>query len=305
MKENQVSLTAQITAYIRAYHARHHSPKIFDDFLAYQLIPDEQRTTIEQSLPNFLKYFDPEQAALCPDQATALEWVMRNMLNVSTSICRARYTEDSLETALTEGVRQYVILGAGLDTFAFRRPEMVNRLEVFEVDHPATQAFKRSRISELGWAQPKQLHFIPLDFTKEELPAALKRSSYDPQTLSFFSWLGVSYYLTRDTVLATLRAFAEVAPAGSKIIFDYLDTDAFVPERMAKNAQILHQVGERIGEPLKAGFDPSKLAGDLANLGLRLQENLSPADIDRRYFEGHTDGHHASEHFNFACAVVC
>ncbi|MHB1043431.1 MAG: class I SAM-dependent methyltransferase [Eubacteriales bacterium] len=83
-----------------------------------------------------------------------------------------------------------MILGAGMDTFAFRRPELVKQLQVFEVDHPATQVFKRRRLTELGWEHPAQLHFIPVDFTQESLAPALTRSSYDPQAPSFFSWLG-------------------------------------------------------------------------------------------------------------------
>ena len=106
---------------------------------------------------------------------------------------RSRYTEDSLEKAVEQGVKQYVILGAGFDTFAFRCPEILEKLQVYEVDHPATQAFKRSRLAEAGWELPPQLHFVPVDFEQESLAEALTRSSYDPQAPSFFSWLGVTY----------------------------------------------------------------------------------------------------------------
>ena len=147
---------------------------------------------------------------------------------------RARYTEDILEAAVRQQeVEQYVILGAGLDTFALRRPDLVARLQVFEVDHPGTQAHKRRRLREAGREHPAQLHFVAVDFSRDNLAKALKSSAYDPQASSFFSWLGATYYLTRDAAWATLRAIAQVAPPGSTVVFDYLDSEAFVPERAA------------------------------------------------------------------------
>ncbi|MCL4514072.1 MAG: class I SAM-dependent methyltransferase [Firmicutes bacterium] len=304
MAEKQVSLTALTSAFVRAYHAVNGTPKIFNDFLAYDWLTPEERTNMEQNLPELLNVFDPDRAASCPDQATALAWVIRDILNASTLLGRARYTEDSLETAVNRGVKQYVILGAGMDTFAFRQPDLVQQLQVFEVDHPVTQAFKRNRLAELGWKRPAQLHFVPVDFTKDSLVTGLNRSPYNPQTPSFFSWLGVTYYLTREVVFSTLRDIVNVSPKGSIIIFDYLDSDASVPERMAKNVQVMQMIGQRVGEPIKANFAPSALGSDLEILGLRLLENLSPADIEERYFQGRTDGYHANEHFNFARAMV-
>jgi methyltransferase (TIGR00027 family) len=303
MQANRPSLTALMNTYIRAYHAMHDTPKIFDDFLAYPLLTEEEHTFLGQNLAESLKFFDPERAAECPDQATALAWVIR-LQSGPIILTRAHYTEERLETAIKQGVRQYVILGAGMDTFAFRQPELVRQLQVFEVDHPVTQAFKRQRLAELGWAHPPQLHFLPVDFTKENLAAALERAAFDPRTLSFFSWLGVTYYLSREVVFATLRAIADVAPVGSNIVFDYMDADAFVPERAAKPVQLMHEIVRFAGEPMKAGFDPSALAADLARVGLHLHETLSPADIERRYFQGRTDGFHAFEHVHFASAAV-
>jgi len=303
MEKNKVSLTALLTAYARAYHAVHDDPKIFDDFLAYQFFTEEERTSFGQNLADSLKFFDPERAASCPSQATALAWYMR-IQGAPTTLSRSRYTEDSLEAAFRQGVRQYVILGAGMDTFALRRPDLVSQLKVFEIDHPLTQAFKLNRLKELGWEIPAQLHFIPVDLTKETLANALRQSPYDPRKPSFFSWLGVTIYLTRAKVFTTLRTIAGIAPAGSSIIFDYLDTDAFIPGKASKQVQLMREIVRRTGEPLKAGFDPVTLATDLADTGLLLHENLSPSDIEERYFQGRTDGYHAFKHFHFVHAVV-
>jgi methyltransferase (TIGR00027 family) len=306
MKENQASFTAMSVAYMRAYHSRYDAPKIFDDFLAYDLIPEEKRELIEKHL---IKQYvtwdqqlnDTENATSLHDRITTSESLMQAINNV---ISRARYTEDTLEEAFRQGVKQYVILGAGMDTFAFRRPEMLEELEVFEIDHPSTQKFKLHRLAELGWKHPAKLHFIPIDFTKESLVTALMRSSsYDTNIKTFFSWFGVTPYLPQKDVLATLRFIADVAPVGSSLVFDYIDTDAFIPEKLSPQMRELLEYLSKIGEPLESnGFNPSNLAEELASLGFRLYEDLSPTNIEGRYLQGRTYGHY--EHGHFACAVV-
>jgi methyltransferase (TIGR00027 family) len=303
MKENQFSLTSLVTAYARAHHAQHDDPKIFDDFLAHHLFTEAESANMDRNLAQLLNFIDPERAASCPDQATALAWVMR--LQIAPAILsRARYAEDCLEAAVGQGVKQYVILGAGMDTFAFRRPDMLKRLQVFEVDHPATQAYKRSRLADLGWEHPPRLHFVPMDFTEDDLASILKDSPFDPQTLSFFSWLGVTMYLTRDELSQTLRAVASLAPVGSAIVFDYLGNDTFEAGGSARQAALTRRITQRVGEPTKTHLDPGTLAADLAAVGLRLQENLNPVDIERRFFRERNDGYHASGNSYFAYGVV-
>jgi methyltransferase (TIGR00027 family) len=307
MTENQAGITALITAYARAYHATHDSPKIFDDFVADQMYTAQEHIEFDKNLAGTLQLIDPELAASQPDQATALAYVMQ-LHNAPITLSRSRYAEDCLEEAFRQGAQkgleQYVILGAGFDTFAFRRPDLLTRLDVFEVDHSVTQEMKRQRISMAGWEIPAQLHFVPVDFTKESLTAALERSAYDPLKSSFFSWLGVSYYLTRKVVFSTLRDIASLTPPGSTIVFDYLDPDAFIPEKAGKRIQFMLWIAGQVGEPMKSGFDPDTLAADLDLLGYQLQENLSPDEIDQRYFQGRSDLYRAFEHLHFARAVV-
>jgi methyltransferase (TIGR00027 family) len=303
MAENQAGITALITAYARAYHATHDSPKIFDDFLADQMYTQEEHTSFDQSLAGLIKLIDPEFAATQPDQANALAGVIQ-LHNGPVTLSRSRFTEDRLEEAIRQEVEQYVILGAGFDTFAFRHPELDGRLQVFEVDHPTTQAMKHERIDMAGWQLPANLHFVPIDFSKESLADALRRCPYDPQKLSFFSWQGVTYYLTREVVFATLQAIAGIAARGSAIVFDYMDADAFIPERAGKRIQLMQWIAGQVGEPMKAGFDPQTLAIDLAGQGFHLEENLAPAEIEQRYFQGRADRYHAFEHVHFARAVL-
>jgi methyltransferase (TIGR00027 family) len=306
MEEKRASFTATLMAYYRAYHAMHEIPKIFDDFLACHLFTEDERSFFENACSQAPRLYDPERAASLPDRAAAIAWALQTITpGPSMTLSRSRYSEDSLEKAVRHGVRQYVILGAGFDTFAFRCPAMLEKLQVFEVDHPVTQAFKRQRIADAGWKLPAQLHFVPVDFEQESLAEVLRRSSYNPQALSFFSWLGVTYYLTRDAIFTTLHDIANIVPAGSAIIFDYLDTDAFVPEKAAKRVKTtIRDARQNAGEPMITGFDPSALAADLARLGLRLQEDLSPSDIQELYFRGRKDGYYACEHLHFAWAVV-
>jgi O-methyltransferase involved in polyketide biosynthesis len=116
--------------------------------------------------------------------------------------------------------------------------------------------------------------------------------------------LGVTYYLSRDAVFATLQAITRLAPKGSTLIFDYMDADSFIPERAAKRTQMMHTTARQVGEPMKTGFDPLTLAADLDRVGFELLENLAPAEIETRFFQGRADDYHAFEHVHFARAVV-
>ena len=223
MEKNNFSLTALGTAFMRGYHARYDEATIFKDPLAYGLLTETERSLISTHWINRLKSVDPEGAASCPDEASALRFALQLYTGPPTVLSRARYAEEVLRKGIGMGIRQYVILGAGMDTFAFRCPEALRMVEVFEVDHPATQAFKRGRIAELGWEVPSRLHFVPLDFTEGTLLEIEARSPYDPSALTFFSWLGVTYYLSRDTILDTLASVARISPEESLLVFDYFE----------------------------------------------------------------------------------
>ncbi|GIL16186.1 MAG: S-adenosyl-L-methionine-dependent methyltransferase [Chloroflexota bacterium] len=303
MESNKPSVTALISAFGRAYHATHAEQKIFDDYLADQFFTDEQRAFFADNLSRAFAFFDSEGAAHVTTQQEALASFMRNQ-SLSITLSRARYVEEILEREIKNGVTQYVILGAGLDTFAFRRSDLIARLELFEVDYPATQNYKRARIQELGWQAPPQLHWAPLDFAQGNLMGALKAAGYDAGALTLFSWLGVTYYLARAVIDATLRDIAAHTRPGSIIIFDYLDADAFIPERVAPRVASMQAATLRSGEPMQTGFDPASLDAELNALGFALSENSSPDDIQEKYFRKRVDGYYAFEHIHFARATV-
>jgi methyltransferase (TIGR00027 family) len=301
---NQASKTAQMTAYCRWHHTRHDSSLIFEDHLAGEILSDQGRDDIESLLLTGLERFNPTSAAAFPDRQSAIAWMMQAGASSSIVLSRARYAEEMLERAIAAGASQYVILGAGLDTFAFRRPELLGRISVFEVDHPASQEYKRRRIRELGWECPANLHFVAVDFARNSLSAELERSAFDPDRQAFFSWLGVSYYLNSDQVMATLRQIPLIAPPGSSLVFDYLDTAAYLSGKAAPRVVRMLASVREIGEPMLSGFDAYVLADELAGCGFELQENLGPCDIQLRYFMGRTDHHRACEHVHFALATV-
>lgn len=304
MLEDQVSRTALFTAFSRGYHCAHDHPRIFADPVAFSLLPIEERTRIEALLLEGFMEANPLAAVAFTDSQSTLGWLMQSGAAASILLSRAKYAEECLEKSIESGISQYVMLGAGLDSFAFRRPELVEKLMLFEVDHPATQAYKRQRLAELGWEQPSNLHYIPVDFTRQRLADRLTGSPFDPGLSVFFSWLGVTYYLTREVVLATLQEIARFARSGSSIVFDYLDEEAFVPGKCAPRVQRMLNHVESLGEPMQCGLDPLTLAAELRLMGFELQENLCPWDIQARWFMGRTDHYRACEHVHFARAVI-
>ncbi|TCL54956.1 methyltransferase (TIGR00027 family) [Hydrogenispora ethanolica] len=302
MKENLVSRTALMAAYLRSFHSIHDTPKIFDDFLAHQLLTAEEHKSFQDYYLFLLKKINNELSS--NGQVISLAKMMQAMTASSLILSRSRYTEDTLEKAVQYGVKQYVILGAGMDTFAFRRAEMLKQIAVFEVDHPDTQTFKRQRIAELGWECSPSLHFIPVDFTIDSLKEALFQSSFDPTALSFFSWLGVTYYLPQDVVFDTLRTIADITSAGSKVVFDYYDTDIFDHEKVHPLMKTAMENLKRHGEPIKTAFNATTLTTELANAGLHLCEQLDPNEIEERYFKKRSDQYHALGHAHFGCIMT-
>jgi methyltransferase (TIGR00027 family) len=195
---------------------------------------------------------------------------------------RTRFTEDALAAAVTRGVRQLVVLGAGLDTYAYRSP-FGDALRIFEVDHPTTQDCKRERLAAAGIAVPGWLTFAPVDFERETLGAGLEAAGCDPAMQSFFTWLGVVPYLSAEAVWATLRFIARL-PGGAHVVFDYSDP----PETLAAEARAAHDARaarvEAAGEAWVSYFEAESLRGKLMELGFRDVEDLGPAGIAARYF---------------------
>jgi methyltransferase (TIGR00027 family) len=294
-------LTATGAAFARAFHATHDDVKIFDDFLAAALFTPDEIAELERMSAKAAPLLNPDTAGLAPEEA--LSRLMRSP-GTSNLLSRGRYTEDRLVDEIGRGAAQYVVLGAGLDTFAFRRRDLLERLRMFEVDRPDMQADKQRRIARAGWQVPAQLRFVALDLMKGDLTAALAGAGFDPSLRTFWSWMGVTHYLTRDAVLGTLRTLARLGAPGSVVVFDHLDLDAFDDAKASPFIRRTRAVVAGFGEAMGFGFDPAAMAADLDSVGLTLVEQLTPADIQARYFAGRSDGYRALEHTHFAAATT-
>ena len=198
-------------------------------------------------------------------------------------VIRSRYTEDALREATNRGTRQYVLIGAGFDSFALRRPVFSETLEIFEIDHPATQTFKIQRIRDCGISLPSSVHFVAADLATEDLAAALARSSFRKDEPAFFSWLGVTVYLTREANLATLRAIANAGAPGSELVFTYVDQVEFDSGGSRSPGDANAKAVAMMGEPYLSGFDPKEIANDLIHVGLELIEDLDGRKMSERY----------------------
>ena len=203
-------------------------------------------------------------------------------------ITRTRYAEDALKAAVARGIRQYVLIGAGFDSFALRRPAYAAELQIFEIDFPATQALKLERIKACSIALPDSVHFIAADLSQESVADVLARSSFQGRQLTFFSWLGVTMYLTRTANMATLKSIASCAPVRSELVFTYVDERLF--QAQSEAFRELEKRVAAMGEPFLSGFDPAALGADLARCGLKLVEDLNGADMTARYDSAGTHG---------------
>ncbi len=269
MIPNRPSATAQRVAMQRAAHQLLDDPKVFDDPMALGIIGKESASALQANPRQF--------------EVTRLSPYLRAFV-----AARSRYAEDELALGVRRGIRQYVILGAGLDTFAYRNPHPEGVLHVFEVDHPATQTWKRARLDEIGIAFPADLTFAPVDFETQTLEEGLRAAGYDPGKSTFFSWLGVTEYLTTEAVMGTLR-FIATAWAGSGVVFDYMISPSLLNSGQRSRFDALARRVARAEEPWQAFFDPESLTTDLRVMGFRFVEDKGPEEINARYFKNRKD----------------
>jgi methyltransferase (TIGR00027 family) len=265
MHEGQPSRTAQSVAAQRAAHQLLDSPRVLDDPYAIRLISPEAREKLERH---------PDEHDRSPMSKPTRAIV----------VVRTRIAEDELAAS---GATQYVLLGAGLDTFAYRNP--FPHVHVFEVDQPDTQELKKRRLAAAGIELPANMTFAPCDFSRDRLEDALAAAGFDRSKPTVFAWLGVVMYLEREDVMQTLR-FIVSQPAPVSVIFDYAQPPESFP--------LLHRIFyrrvldrlEKIGEPWKSFMTPETLRADLLSLGFTSVEDLGGDDINSRYLANRTDG---------------
>jgi methyltransferase (TIGR00027 family) len=298
LDEFTASRTALATSLMRAAHTRLDPDPLIDDSWGDRLVPESAREMIRNAA---LARMDPTarlRAMAAPDGI--VDASLRRSPAYANVITRTRYTEDALQAAVGAGVRQYVLVGAGFDSFILRRPAFAADLEIFEIDHPATQGLKMQRITELGISLPGSVHFVASDLAKESVATALSRSAFRNDLAAFFSWLGVSMYLTPAANLATLNSIARCALPGSELVLTYIDERLLGSQ--SENFLALQERLASLGEPFLSGFDPQTFGKTLKDCGLELREDLTGEEIARRYarINSMNSGHSSFSHIALA-----
>ena len=266
LQPGEPSRTARSTALQRAAHQLLETPRVFDDPVALRIFGAQGVRWLGQNLE---RYRTPSARA------------MRAFL-----VMRSRYAEDQLALAVARGVTQYVVLGAGLDTFAYRNPH--RRLRVFEVDHPSTQAWKRDRLKAQAIGIPSSLTFAPVDFETQTLADGLKAARFRADRPAFFSWLGVTIYLSKEAVAGTLRAIAAVK--GSQLVFDFAPPSDAIGERERASRERSAARVAKAGEPWINYYDPGSLAQEMRAAGYSTARYFGSEDMNQRYFRNRSDG---------------
>ena len=298
--DNKASITALMSSFGRAFHAENEEHPVFTDHLAKELMTAEEYAAVQGYVIGGVQFFEPEIDP-ATQEPNALVRKLVNTHIAPSPLCRAAYTEQALKTAALAGTKQYVILGAGLDTFAFREPEFLSKHKVFEVDHPLTQKDKQERIARAGWTVPDNLAFVPVDFAKNSLTERLTAAGFDPSAKSFFSWLGVTYYLSAESIEKTLSELSSLCADGSSLVFDYPDENFFdATEKRVQNTIMMAKAG---GEPMQSAFSYPELEKLLEKHGFLIYELLTPDDIQKDIIDKAGADLKAFEHVNYCLAV--
>jgi len=258
MKLNEPSRTALMVARQRAAHQVLDHGSILHDPFAMKILSEDERDVLQFANENPL-------ASIGRLFTTA----------------RSRIAEDALSRAVERGVRQIVVLGAGLDTFALRNPHDALEIRIYEVDHPATQAWKRERLAQAQIALPPWLFLVPVDFERDDVREKLAAAGFQQNSPAFFTWLGVVPYLTQDAIGRTLVYMSSIPD--SEVVFDYMEPpDAFSDELRQLEKQRTEQL-EKIGERSASRFDPAGIASILRPHGFCAIEDISFQEIASRF----------------------
>jgi len=289
MNEYLASRTALITSLMRALHTRLDPAPLINDLWADRLVPQAARDSLRQLAVGHLDPEILERLSAAGSRDPVLDTALRARATYAGVIIRTRYSEDALQAAVRRGVRQYLIIGAGFDSFSLRQPAFARDLEVYEIDHPATQDLKRRRLDECGIKLPNNVHLISADLANEALGSVLARSPFRTNETAFVSLLGVTLYLARETNLATFRAIASSTAPGSELVFTYVEQSEFEANRTSGSFGKVQTSAAALGEPWVSGFEPARLAEDLHGTGLNLLEDLNGAQMRARYGQGRVD----------------
>lgn len=296
-------MTSLVSAFSRAFHVKEDEPIIFNDYMAKDFLSPEEYAAISNNMTKGIAFFSPQMAEqLKGNDAAILKWVSQVQLS-PTPLARAAYAEQVVLHELKLGAVQYVILGAGLDTFAWRHEQQSEHISIFEIDHPSTHTFKMERLQQAGYDLPANLKFVAMDFTMDLSLDKLIAEGFDVTKKTVFSLLGVSYYLSAEELQQLLHIFFKDLPQGSSIIFDFADEHLFTEPGLFDRVQNMVQMAQAAGEPMKFAISPIDLEKMLQNERLFVYEHLSPQAIQKQFFSNRTDDLQAFETIHYVHAV--
>lgn len=270
-----ISQTALLCALARAVHTHDKSEKIFEDPFALDFVSLKDY----RNACNLAKNFFPAKTGL---KKSYLAKDLLNQYFLPIILPRNRFAEDIVEAKRKEGKVQYVLLGAGLDSFALRNKS--ENVEVFELDLRETQTFKIERVKKLVVNNRSNVHFVEIDFNKDSVIDKLLNAGFNPNTPSVFSILGVSYYIPIEIFFKTVSQISQIAASGSGLVFDYYEKEKTPANAFAKIAR-LKQIASDCGERMAEGYDPDQVAELVKESGFDRCLDLAPKDIDRSFFE--------------------
>lgn len=294
MIETRESVTAKICSFIRAYHSNYQKHKVFDDYLAYDMMGKEEYEELKQMLEHEFSIYGLSKVANTSGQQL---YSLLDQYVAPIPLSRIAYAEFELKHFSEEhGKCQYVICGAGMDTFAFRNANP--DIKIFELDHPDTQRYKLKKIKQLEWIIPDNVHYVAVDFSCDDLISVLTDAGFDTDVPTFFSILGVTYYLTLPVFEQTIKKISALSRQGNKIVFDYPDettSQSNAPERV----RLLTEITAKFGEPMERGFSFVNIKAALKRNGFIIEAHLSPEKIQSAFFDGRADGQRAFENVHF------
>ena len=297
MIEMQESITAKLCSFARAYHSNVGRKKIFDDYLAYDLMGKQEFEKIGHLIQNDFDLNNTDD-----NEDFEKERIFRglNRYIAPIPLSRIAFAEEKLlEFAEKYKECQYVICGAGMDSFAFRNDN--SNIKIFELDHPDTGRYKRERIRKLEWNIPEDLTFVPIDFSKDDMGQKLLEAGFDPDIPSFFAILGVSYYLTLDVFEQTIGKIGELGRSAVSIVFDYPD-ETTLQSRNSERVKTLAGITEKLGEKMLHGYSFREIYTVLDSHNFEIEEHETPQMIQEHFFQDRDDDIRAFENINFILA---
>lgn len=300
----QKSMTALISAFSRGYHSDNNQVTIFDDFIANKLISNEEKEEISVSMSQGIKFFNPQFVGT---KEESLRWIVDNQLSPSP-LGRAAYNEAALKTAVENDAKQYLIIGSGYDTFAYRQPNWAKRLKIFEMDHPLMSKDKQNRVGKILKVLPDNLSYIAIDLSKEDLAEKMMAClDYECQDISFCSLLGISYYLSKDDFSNTLKNISKIVAKGSRMVIDYPDHNTYTENAGERTKKQVMMAGAA-NEAMRASYSYEDFEKLLLEYGFCIHEHLIPSQITKQYFDQYNNANPqhpitAFDNVNYCLAV--